>query len=84
MNVRILKAEWGQEAGRYVTYEVRVLVGSIKTGNVLTTRYTADAELHRSNQNGYREYIEKLIHRDVGMALMDALLKTAPKTSLSL
>ncbi|MBY4725734.1 MULTISPECIES: hypothetical protein [Burkholderia] len=75
MNVRLLKAEWGQEVNGHISYEVRALVGSIKTGCVLTSTYMALAELVNSNPSGCREYIEQLIHREMGAALMEKLLE---------
>lgn len=78
MNVRLLKAERGRERDGYTPYEVQMLVGSIRQGVVLSSSYRATSELLKDtaeNPSGYREYIEKVTHDEVGRALMGKLLE---------
>ncbi|MDF0504877.1 hypothetical protein POK33_29510 [Burkholderia cenocepacia] len=71
MNVSILEAEWGPTRNGYLTYQVKALIGSVRSGEVLLSSRC----VHEMTYQQYRRQIEEDVHATVSKSFMERLLE---------
>jgi hypothetical protein len=69
MNIRLLKAEWSAPQNGYLTYQILILNGPIKTGAV----HRASRCVHEMTYKERRGDIEADVRKAMGEMVMDAL-----------